>query len=94
MTLAGRAASSAIRHRPADWRRLPAMAQSTEPYAFSKLPIVFEAGAHKVSVVMGNDWIWTCTVDGKPVGGRFMTQVEAWEAGVREADRMDRAASH
>jgi len=70
------------------------MPHRPEPDAYAKLPIVFEAGSHKVGVVMGNDWIWSCTVDGRPLGGRFMTQVEAWEAGVREADRLDRGASH
>jgi hypothetical protein len=35
---------------------------------------------------------WTSSVDGGPSSNTFDTQVDAWEAGVREADRLDRAA--
>lgn len=33
---------------------------------------------------------WTTSVDHVPVTGWFLTEAEAWTAGVREADRKDR----
>lgn len=62
-----------------------------EPDAVARIPIVFQAGTHELKVTMSSDWSWSCTVDGAALGGRFEKQVEAWEAGVREADRLDRA---
>jgi hypothetical protein len=35
---------------------------------------------------------WAVSVDGRPLDGQFPAQVDAWEAGVREADRLDRPA--
>ena len=68
------------------------MTRRPEPDPIARLPIVFEVGTHKVTVTLGANWSWSCTVDTAPVEGWFMTQVEAWEAGVHEADRLDRAA--
>jgi len=34
---------------------------------------------------------WTVAVDDSPVPGSYRTQADAWEVGVREADRLDRA---
>jgi hypothetical protein len=70
------------------------MPRRPEPDALARIPTVFEAGAHKISVAMDRDWVWTCSVDGAPLGQRYMTQVEAWEAGVRESERLNRAAPH
>jgi hypothetical protein len=67
------------------------MAARPQPDALARIPTVFQVGAHQVSVLVGTDWIWTCSVDTLPLEGRFLTQVEAWEAGVREAARRDRA---
>jgi hypothetical protein len=68
------------------------MPRRPEPDALARIPTVFEAGVHKIGCAMDRDWAWTCNVDGVPLGQRFMTQVEAWEAGVREAARLDRGA--
>jgi hypothetical protein len=67
------------------------MDRRPEPDALARIPIVFHAGKHEIEVTMSNDWNWSCAVDGAALGGRFSKQVEAWEAGVREADRLDRA---
>jgi hypothetical protein len=40
---------------------------------------------------MDVDWRWSVAVDGALLEHRFMSQVEAWEAGVREAARLDQA---
>jgi hypothetical protein len=68
------------------------MPRRPEPDPFSRIPTVFEAGAHKIGVGLEGDWAWSCKVDGVPLERRFQSQVEAWEAGVREADRLDREA--
>jgi hypothetical protein len=33
---------------------------------------------------------WTAAVDDRPVDGSHPTEADAWQAGVREADRLDR----
>jgi len=52
----------------------------------------FEVGRHLVRLhcLEGR---WTTTVDGVPATDWHRTQAEAWEAGVREADRLDREAA-
>lgn len=67
------------------------MERRPEPNPLARIPIAFQAGAHVITVTMGGDWSWSCTVDGQAIEGRFLKQVEAWEAGVREVDRLDRA---
>ena len=67
------------------------MDRRPEPDALARIPIVFQAGTHELKVTMSNDWSWSCTVDGAAIAGRFLKQVEAWEAGVREAHRLDGA---
>ncbi len=67
------------------------MDRRPEPDVLARIPIVFQAGTHELKVTMSSDWRWSCTVDGAPLGGRFEKQVEAWEAGVREAYRLDLA---
>jgi hypothetical protein len=43
-------------------------------------------------VVSGREGAWVVTVDGVPAGPHgFATMAEAWAAGVREAQRLDRA---
>jgi hypothetical protein len=54
-------------------------------------------GAHVVRVAKIMEGRWTMSVDETPGSSSYATQAEAWEAGVREADRRDReavAASH
>lgn len=53
---------------------------------------VFHIGAHTLRVTKVNEGRWTFTVDGGDVSSSFATQAEAWEAGVRAADRMDATA--
>lgn len=52
-------------------------------------PVVFQAGAHALSIVYSAEGRWTVSVDGGPAEKTFGTQVEAWEAGVREASALD-----
>lgn len=61
------------------------------PNPLAMLPAAFEVGPHMLSLSLKPDWRWTVTVDGAPFPGTFDTQVEAWEAGVREAARADAA---
>lgn len=58
-----------------------------------RLTTTFHVGAHVLAVVKVMEGRWTFTVDQGPVSGSYMTQAEAWEAGIREADRLDRAAA-
>jgi len=52
----------------------------------------FEVGCHLVRLrcLEGR---WTATVDGVTATDWHRSQAEAWEAGVREADRIDREAA-
>ncbi len=60
-------------------------------HATSSLPIVtrFRVGNHEVQVSK-DEGRWAVTVDGVALSNWFMTQAEAWEAGVREVDRLER----
>jgi len=58
------------------------------PNASELIPTTFQAGVHTLTLAMLQDRRWTVAVDGTLVTGRYMTQVEAWEVGVREADRL------
>jgi hypothetical protein len=61
------------------------------PDALVRVPAIFQAGEHTLRIALAQDWRWTVTVDEARIEGSFMTQVEAWEAGVREAARLDQA---
>jgi hypothetical protein len=52
----------------------------------------FHVGTHVVRVFKVMEGRWTMTVDDAPGASSYATQADAWEAGVREADRIDRAA--
>jgi hypothetical protein len=54
------------------------------------LEIRFEAGKHVLRLSKVMEGRWCVAVDDAPLSGTFRTQAEAWEAGVREADRLDR----
>ena len=56
------------------------------------IPSSFHVGAHVVRVTKVMEGRWTLTVDEAPGPNSYATQADAWEAGVREADRLDRAA--
>jgi hypothetical protein len=61
--------------------------QPEPPTAAARLPITFHVGPHALSITLLEDWRWSVTVDGVALPEKFMSQVEAWEAGVRAADR-------
>lgn len=55
------------------------------------IPSTFEVGRHLVRVLKLNEGRWSVSVDDAPLPSTYATQAEAWEGGVREADRLDRA---
>jgi hypothetical protein len=67
------------------------MPRKPMPAAFSRIPVVFRVGTHAVKVSGGNG-VWSYAVDDQAGDQSFATEAEAWEAGVREADRIDRAS--
>jgi len=56
-------------------------------------PTTFEVGPHKLVVTKLMEHRWIVAVDGVKLDASFDTQADAWEAGVREAHRLDRAAA-
>ncbi len=59
-------------------------------------PATFAVGTHSVvlSKGAGLNGRWSLAVDGRASGDMtFETEAEAWEAGVRVADRLDRDAA-
>ncbi len=62
------------------------------PVSVEQIATTFTVGRHAVKVSRSALGRWTSTVDGGQPSSTFDTQVDAWEAGVREADRLDRAA--
>jgi len=52
----------------------------------------FQVGAHTV-LLWCSAGRWSVTVDALTTEKWYMTQAAAWEAGVREADRLDRQGS-
>ena len=67
------------------------MARPHTPYVPEKVSTIFRVGAHVLCVSRVMEGRWTCTVDEAPVPSSYQSQAEAWEAGVREAARLDRA---
>lgn len=56
-------------------------------------PTTFQVGAHAVVVAkLPTGTRWSVSVDSRLLDQSFESQVDAWEAGVRDADRVDRAA--
>jgi hypothetical protein len=55
------------------------------------VPLSFEVGSHTIRVAKVMEGRWTVTVDNGPSPSSYATQADAWEAGVREADRLDRS---
>jgi hypothetical protein len=55
-------------------------------------PAVFEVGRHRLVLTKVMEQRWTVTVDSHPIDASFPTQAEAWEAGVRDAHRLDALA--
>jgi hypothetical protein len=53
-------------------------------------PARFIVGKHTVDVAkIAQVWRWSVSVDEKRLESSYESQAEAWEAGVREADRLD-----
>jgi hypothetical protein len=55
-----------------------------------KLEFRFQAGKHVLRLSRVVEGRWSVAVDEAALTSSFGTQAEAWEAGVREADRLDR----
>jgi len=51
-------------------------------------PVTFEVGGHQVTVE-GLVGAWRVSVDGRELPDGYRTRADAWEAGVREVDRLD-----
>lgn len=66
------------------------MSRQDPPPTVARIPTLFRAGDHVIAIAIEVDWRWTVSVDDGPLPAKFMTQAEAWEAGVREAGRLDR----
>jgi hypothetical protein len=68
------------------------MKSTSRPTEISTLPASFQVGRHTLLL-----WLdqrrWSMSLDGAAGSVTFETQAEAWEAGVREADRLDRTAA-
>lgn len=52
-------------------------------------PTTFHVGEHTLIVAKVMEGRWTVAVDGQKLDASFETQADAWEAGVREAHRLD-----
>ncbi len=65
----------------------------TRPDPLATVPVVFQAGSHTLRLTMDVDWRWSVAVDGTLLPNRYMSQVEAWEVGVREAARLDQVSA-
>ncbi len=59
----------------------------------ASIPSSFHVGSHVVRVAKVIEGRWTMSVDDVAAPSSYATQAEAWEAGVREADRLDREAA-
>jgi hypothetical protein len=55
-----------------------------------RLEFRFEAGKHVLRLSKVMEGRWCVAVDDASLSGSFRTQADAWEAGVREADRLDK----
>ncbi len=62
----------------------------SRPVPLAPLEASFHVSGHVVRVSRVADGRWSFGVDGAALSGCFRTQADAWEAGVREADRLDR----
>ena len=58
-----------------------------------KLETRFQAGKHVLLLSRVMEGRWSVAVDEAALAGSYRTQADAWEAGVREADRLDRLVS-
>lgn len=69
------------------------MASGRPVFDIAYHPTTFAVGTHAVVLAKApGSERWTLTLDGTLAPNTFETEVEAWEAGVRGADRLDREA--
>ncbi len=74
----------------------PAMAVRTPSEGPVRPTLRYEVGTHQLRITQLVPGRWLLALDDQQLSGSFDTRAEAWEAGVREADRRDqppRAAS-
>jgi hypothetical protein len=66
-----------------------------EPAGPPPVQTTFEVWGHRLTLarIVGPKGRWSVAVDGAPLAVSYTTQAEAWEAGVREAYRLDRPPS-
>ncbi len=64
-------------------------ANDPEP-STATVPALFHVGGHVLRISKILEGRWVVAVDERELPGGFSTQADAWEAGVREADRLDR----
>ncbi|HEX9244260.1 MAG TPA: hypothetical protein VF875_17585 [Anaeromyxobacter sp.] len=69
------------------------MASGRPVFEIAYLPTTFVVGTHAIVLAKApGSERWTLTLDGTLSSVTFQTEVEAWEAGVRGADQLDRPA--
>ena len=68
-------------------RRPPSAPAAPSP---ASVPALFHVGGHVLRISKIVEGRWVVSVDDQEIAGGFSTQADAWEAGVREADRLDR----
>ena len=67
---------------------------SSPVFEFEHHPTTFKVGVHILTLAkLRGSNRWTLTIDGTLSASTFETEAEAWEEGVRTADRVDRAAA-
>ena len=52
-------------------------------------PTIFIVGDHTIVVTNVREQRWSVSVDNRDLDASFATQADAWEAGVRDAARLD-----
>jgi len=66
------------------------MSREPQPPRPPAPPVTFQVGSHRIRVG-GQPGSWQVSVDESQIDQSFHTAADAWEAGVREADRQDRS---
>jgi hypothetical protein len=70
------------------------MASGRPVFDIAYHPTTFAIGTHVIVLAKApGSERWTLTLDGELSESTFETEAEAWEAGIRGADRLDREAA-
>lgn len=64
-------------------------AQARISDAIATRPATFEVGPHKLVLSKVMEGRWTVRVNGVLLDASFETEADAWQAGVRDAHRLD-----